>query len=143
MRYFQLLLLCFLCVVNSYGQTGKRFYGSVQVEITIEKRPQKIYAKVVEVTPAFPGGDSSWAQTLENNINRSLTVKKKAKAGKYIVSARFLVERDGSIADVACLKDPGFGMCEQVVGALKRQSRGWRPIQSPDTTTRSNVRVRN
>jgi len=47
------------------------------------KKPKKISAKV-EITTPFPGGDSSWIQSLEGSLNRSISFKNKAKAGKYI-----------------------------------------------------------
>jgi hypothetical protein len=128
-RFFQLALLCFLCVAKSYGQTGNRSYGTVNVEITKEKRPKKIYTKV-ELTGAYTGGDTSLIQTLEKNLNQSILVKKRAKAGKYHVSVRYLLERDGSVTDINCISNPGFEMCEQVVAVIKRIfPRGWHPAE--------------
>ena len=41
---------------------------------------------------------------------------------------RFLIERDSSVADIKCLNDPGFGICEQVRYAILRSTLGrWRP----------------
>lgn len=131
MRYFLLAILCFVCVAESYGQTCTRSYGGVIVEITKEKKPKRIYTKV-EITPAFPGGDSSWAQSLQDSLNRSIPFKNGAKAGKYIVSVRFLIEKDGSMADIRCLNDSGFGMCDQVVAAIVRKygRPKWGPLPS-------------
>jgi hypothetical protein len=133
MRYFQLALVCFLCVAKTYGQFSTRMYSGVIVEITKEKKPKRIHTKV-EITTTFPGGDSSWVQSLEDSLNRAIPAKNKAKAGKYIVSIRFLIERDGSVADIVCLEDPGFGMCQQVKAAImKKFSRRWGPqIGPPD-----------
>lgn len=124
MRCFQLALLCFICVAKSYGQTGTRIYTTVVVEITKEEKPKKISAKV-EITTSFPGGDSSWIHSLEDSLNRSIPFKSKAKAGKYIASVRFLIEKDGSMSDIRCLTDPGFGMCEQVVTAIRKKFARW------------------
>ena len=128
MRYFQLALICFISVANSYGQTATRSYHTVVVEITKEKKPKKIYTKV-QITPAFPG-DSSWVQSLEDSLNRSIAVKNRVKVGKYIVSVRFLLEKDGSLTDYKCLIDPGFGMCKQVVAAIIKKYVKW-PKWSP------------
>jgi hypothetical protein len=114
MRNLQLALLCFICVSKSYGQTVTNTYGRIDVEITKEKNPKKIYAKV-EIKSAFPGGDSSWVQSLEKKLK-----------GEYIVSVAFIVVKDGSIADVRCLSDPGFGMCAEVVRAIKKGPK-WTP----------------
>jgi hypothetical protein len=108
-------------------------YTSVNVEITKEKKPKRISTKV-EITTPFQAGDSSWIRSLEKSLNESLPVKNGAKAGKYLVSVRFLIERDGSMADYHCLNNPGYGMCEQVVNVMKRKFRGnWGP--SGDTKT--------
>ena len=92
---------------------------------------------------AFPGGDSSWTQSLEKTLNQSLPFKNGAKAGKYIVSVAFIVDKEGIISDIRCLNDPhGFGMEEQVMRALKKGigpkwlpgSRPVRPYRTSSTT---------
>jgi hypothetical protein len=52
MRFFQLALFCSICLAKSYGQTATRSYGDIVVEITKEKKPKKVYAKV-EIKSAF------------------------------------------------------------------------------------------
>ncbi len=99
MRNFQLAVLCFICITKSYGQTDNNTYGRIVVEITKEKKPKKIYTKV-EIKLAFPGGDSSWVQSLEETLNRSIPVNNGAKAGKYIASVNFIVSKDGSLSDI-------------------------------------------
>jgi hypothetical protein len=90
MRYFRIALFCIICVAKSYGQPSTRKFGTVNVEITKEKKPKRIYTKV-EITGALPGGDSSVIQSLEQKLNQSIDVKNKVKAGKYLVSVRFLL----------------------------------------------------
>jgi hypothetical protein len=127
MKYFQLAILCFICLARSYGQTGTRMYTTVNVEIIKEKKPKRISTKV-EITSPFPAGDSSWIRSLEKSLNESLPFKNSAKAGKYLVSVRLLIEKDGSMADYHCSSDPGYGMCEQVIGVMKRKfRRNWGP----------------
>ena len=123
MRYFQLVLLCFICVVKSYCQT----VGQIEVEFTKEKRPNKFYNKV-EIKSAFPGGDSAWVKSIEKNINQSIGDGKGVKKGKYIVSAKFVLSKDGSLSDIACENDPGFGMCEEVIRVLMKIKK-WVPAE--------------
>jgi hypothetical protein len=128
MRNFQLVLFCFICVAKSYGQTvPKNYYGRIEVEFTKEKRPKKIYAKV-EIKSAFPGGDSAWVQSIENNINQSIGIDKRVKKGKYIVSVKFILSKDGSLSEVQCENDPGFGMCGEVIRVVKK-TRKWVPAE--------------
>jgi hypothetical protein len=124
MRSFQLALVFLVCFAKTYGQTATRMYGKIEVVITREKKPKKIYTKV-EISPAFAFADSFWVQSLEKSLNQSSQVKNRVKAGKYIVSVRFLLEKDGSVTDITCLNDPGFGMCEQVITLVKKKTAGW------------------
>lgn len=128
MKNFLLTLLCFVCIAKSYGQTVvKNYYGLIDVEITKEKRPKRIYVKV-EIKSPFPGGDSAWVQSIEKNINQSIGVGKRIKKGKYIASVKFIVSKDGSLSDIACESDPGFGMCEEVIRVLKKTKK-WTPAR--------------
>lgn len=126
MRYSLIATVFFICVAESFGQTATGRYGRIDVEITKEKKPRKIHAKV-EITSAFIGGDSSWVQSIEASINQSIKYKNGAKPGKYIVSVQFVVDKEGDIADIRCVNDPvGFGMEEQVLRAIKKKPK-WFP----------------
>ena len=124
MKYFQLAMICFICIAKSYGQLATRIYGDVNVEIIKEKKPKRIYVNV-ESSLVLTGRDSSWVDTLEKHLSQTIKIKNRVKAGKYIVSVKFLLERDGSVTDMRCLKDPGFDMCEQVRSAIIKTFPGW------------------
>lgn len=132
MKKFQLVLLCFICVAKSYGQTITSSYGRIDVEITKEKHPKRIFAKV-EIISVFPGGDSSWVRSIEKSINQSISYKNGAKKGKYTISVQFVVTKDGSLSDIRCVNDPvGFGMEAEVIRVLKKKYPSkWGP--GPDT----------
>jgi hypothetical protein len=121
MRNFLLVLVCFVCFANSYGQTPTNIYGKIDVEITKESR-KKIYAKV-ETNSVFPGGDSSWVQSIETKLNQSIQLGKGAKKGKYLVSVRFILDKDGSISDLKALTINGYGMEEEVLRAIKKKAK--------------------
>lgn len=125
MRNIQFAILCLLCAAHSYSQPTDS-YGRVDVEITKEKRPKKVYAKA-EITSPFIGGDSSWLQSFERNLNQSLTIDRRVKKGKYIVSVAFVVLKDSNLAEIRCVKDPGFGMGEAVTRVLKKGMVRWKP----------------
>jgi hypothetical protein len=126
----KLLLFFFLPAlffVKSYGQTVIKGYGRIVVTITKERNPKRIYAKV-EITSAFPGGDSSWLRSVEKNINQSIQARKRLKKGKYIVPVKFIVDKDGTLFEILCEKDPGSGMCEEVLHVLKKTKK-WTPAE--------------
>lgn len=136
MRIFQLAILLFICVANGYGQPGRYQFGNIAVEITKEKKPKRIYANVVSAnldslnrdTSWVGYRDSSWLRYIEKKVNRTIMYKNGAKPGKYIVTVQFIIAKDGSISDVKCYKDPGFGMCKEVMQALIK-SPFWRPAR--------------
>jgi uncharacterized protein YfbU (UPF0304 family) len=132
MKALQLILLSLIFVSKSDGQTvDKNYVGKIDVEIIKEKKPRRIYAKV-EISLAFPGGDSAWIQTIEKRINQSIGFRNGAKKGKYIASVKFIVGKDGRFFEVMCDKDPGFGMCEEIIKAVKNSySDKWFPAKQP------------
>jgi periplasmic protein TonB len=125
-KLFLFIFLPALCFTKSYGQSVTA-PNRIVVEITKEKNPKKIYAKVENMS-AFHGTDSSWAQWVEKNLNRTIQVDKRAKRGKYIVAVKFIVAKDGSLSDIQCENDPGFGMCGEVLRVIKR-SKNWTPAE--------------
>jgi hypothetical protein len=128
MKSLQLTLLCFLYIANSYGQTvAKNYYCRIVVEITKEKKPNKLYTKV-EIKSGFPGGDSAWVQSLEKRLDQSIQVGKRVKKGRYFAAVIFIVAKDGSLSDISCEKDPGFGLCAEVMRVLKKSTK-WVPAE--------------
>jgi hypothetical protein len=115
MKSFQLILLCLVCAVKSYGQGGR-----IVIEITKDKHRNYIIKVIQSVNPR---ADSSWLPSIEKDINRSISANKRIKKGKYIVSARFITDKDGSISDVECENDPGFGIGAAVVRVLKKSGK--------------------
>jgi len=115
MKCFQLILLCLVCTAKSYGQADR-----LVVEVTKEKH-RSYSIKVIQ--SVNPRADSSWLPSIERDLNRSIPANKRIKKGKYIVSARFIVDKEGSISDVECEKDPGYGIGADVVRALKKSGK--------------------
>lgn len=129
MRYFLLVLVCFNCAADSFSQTTSKRYGRVEVAITKQKHPKKIFAKVL-TSPEAMGLDSARVRSIENSINQSLTFKNGAKPGEYKVTAQFILDKDSILSDVRCVEDPGYGMCEAVLRALKKGGIPWKPAPS-------------
>lgn len=125
-RYFLIVIFCYIGIAKNFSQTTPGRYGRIDVEITKEKKPRKIYAKV-KITSPFTNGDSSWVRSIENSINKTIKYKNGAKPGKYIVSVQFIVDKEGDISDVRSVSQPvGFGMEEQVLSAIKKKTK-WLP----------------
>ena len=125
MRTSILVLLSIIIFTKSYCQKSTVNQGPITVEIIKEKRPKKMYVKV-EVDSAFKRVDSIWAKTIERNLIQNLSVKKEIKAGNYVIGIRFILMKDGTIADIICENDPGFGLAGEVIKVIKKSVK-WKP----------------
>jgi protein TonB len=99
--------------------------GTQVVEVKKEDDENKIFTKV-EVEAGFPGGEDAWRNYLRKTLNANTPVDNGASAGKYTVTVKFIVSKDGSLSDVKCENDPGFGMCEEAERVIKK-TKNWTP----------------
>lgn len=69
-----------------------------------------VFEKVVIETGV---SEAQWRNLLETHLVPVIKkARKKLMAGSYTIHVRFLKEKDGSIADVKALNDPGYGLGE-------------------------------
>jgi protein TonB len=80
----------------------------------------------VEIEAGFPGGEAAWKNYLERTLNRDTPTDNGAEPGVYKVIVKFVVSKDGSLSDVTCENDPGFGMCAEAIRVIKK-TRNWIP----------------
>jgi len=69
-----------------------------------------------------------WIRHLQTHLQRYIedAAANGMDPGTYTVQVKFLVERDGSIADVQALNDPGFGLAKAAVDVVKKGPK-WNP----------------
>ena len=81
--------------------------------------PDQIFTKVEIEAKVDP---KQWRRHLESQLQRYIedAASQGMAPGQYTVNVRFLVERDGSIADVQALNDPGYGLGKGAVDVVKR-----------------------
>ena len=99
--------------------------GTQVVEVKVADDENKIFTKV-EVEAGFPGGEDAWRNYLRKTLNANTPVDYGASGGKYTVIVKFVVSKDGSLSDVKCENDPGFGMCEESIRVIKK-TKNWTP----------------
>lgn len=99
--------------------------GTQIVEVKKEDDENKIFNKV-EVEAAFPGGEAAWRNYLQKNLNGSVPADNGAGEGTYTVIVKFVVSRDGSLSDISCENDPGFGTCQEAIRVIKK-TKNWTP----------------
>ncbi len=85
----------------------------------------KIFTKV-EVEAEFPGGQSAWVNFLKKNLNGDVPMDNGAGEGTYTLTVKFVVSKDGSLSEISCENDPGFGTCQEAIRVLKK-TRNWTP----------------
>jgi hypothetical protein len=119
MKLFLLILVSIIFINKAYNQ------NALDIKINIEIGSKRTISKV-DVEGNFPDGDTSLRDKITKKLNTSKFRKNGAKRGKYTVRARFIVTKDGSISDVECLNDPGYGMGAESVRAIKGSSK-WPP----------------
>lgn len=117
----------FLLLVNLIF-INKAFQNVVEIKIEIGAK-----RRVTKIDVDFLGGDTTWRESIKSRINASKF--KGAKRGKYTVRIAYIVDKEGNISDVECLKDPGYGMGAASVRAIKACSKwGSGPVRRARST---------
>jgi len=98
-------------------------------EIVIEDEPEEEVVEeeiftIVENMPEFPGGTKKLFQYLGKNIKYPAMAKDAGIKGKVYVT--FVVDKDGSIADVKVLRGIGGGCDEEALRVVKSMPK-WSP----------------
>lgn len=91
--------------------------------ITEGGKTQAIFVNV-EVNPTFPGGLKAFMEYISRNYRFPEEAKVRGIKGKLFLS--FIVEKDGSLTDIAVVKDLGFGTGQEAVRLLQ-QAPKWKP----------------
>ena len=74
----------------------------------------------------FTGGQEAWRKFLRENLKVNTPVDSGAKAGIYKVILKFIVNTDGTLSDVTCETDPGFGTGAEAIRCIKTTPK-WQP----------------
>ena len=88
-----------------------------------KKANDKVLEKA-EVMPEYPGGDQAMMDFVAKNVQYPQEARDKGISGRVLVS--FIVEKDGSIADVKVVKGIGGGCDEEAVRVVKAMPK-WKP----------------
>jgi hypothetical protein len=112
------LLAYFILALNAAAQ--KANFNRIFVDVVKDKN--KTFAKI-NVDSTVYHGDTSWLSRIEVELNNSIILHKLRKKGKYQAAVRFTIAKDGTIADVVCIKEDEFGICEEIVKLTKKSPR--------------------
>lgn len=94
-------------------------------DVKVADDENKIFLKV-EKEAEFPGGEGAWGNYLRKNLNANIPADNGAEPGVYTVTIKFVVSKDGSLSDIICENDPGYGMCQEALRVIKK-TKNWTP----------------
>lgn len=94
--------------------------------IEVQGRPLSLVFTEAEQNPQFTGGQEAWIKFLQKNLKVTTPVDNGARAGIYKVVLKFIVNADGSLSNITCEKDPGFGMGAEAIRFIKTTPK-WQP----------------
>lgn len=123
-------LFAMLLLVSCQNQTKTENTATIDTNATAtEPVPSEDEQTLYEVTsidsPAtYPGGTAEFYKFIGNNLKYPDTAIKNNVQGNVLVS--FIIEQDGTLADVKVEKKLGYGTDEEAVRVLKL-SKKWNP----------------
>ena len=91
-----------------------------------ETKDKNLVFSKAEVNPQFIGGQEAWRKFLRANLKINTPVENGAKLGIYKVVLKFIVNIDGSLSDIKCENDPGYGICSEAIRFIK-STPAWEP----------------
>jgi len=95
--------------------------GDLDKGVEATEDPNAVYNMAgLQVQPSFPGSFQGEVLKLFRTpeVDRDLDVK---------IFVSFVVEKNGSITDVKCTRDPGYGLGAEAVRAVKAVKKKWEP----------------
>lgn len=94
----------------------------------------KVYDAVgIDQFPEFEGGMAAWAKFIQRNLRYPSVAQEEGISGKVFLS--FVIERDGTVTDVALLKGIGAGCDEEAIRVIKKSPR-WKPGRQQNNPVR-------
>lgn len=89
-----------------------------------DQNTRNIIFNAVEVSPTFPGGEQEFGRFLAEHIRYPAKAREARTTGRVFIS--FVVEKDGSLSDIKCLRDPGDGLGQEAIRVLNISPK-WNP----------------
>jgi len=112
---------------DDLNQQSTNITPITEEEIVVDENQNQVIEQqapvltIVELMPAFDGGEEAMYKWLGDNIKYPQVAKETGITGTVIVT--FVVERDGSITNVVLLKGIGGGCDEEALRVVKNMPR--------------------
>lgn len=120
MKKFYLIYVLFASfILNAQNETSPLPSNSLPNE-------NDVHSMVgLDKVPEFPGGHSAFYNILSAGVNKR--AYRKAPANTYKVLLTFVIDKEGNITEETLVKDPGYGIGEELLRALKNIEEKWNP----------------
>jgi periplasmic protein TonB len=121
MKHLLLMLLCLSGIIYTQGQVVVQ-----RVEVEFNKPKKRSPAIITVQVKGNSAQDAALLSSLQRNLDAAKVMGKGVKKGKYIVVVKYIFSKDGSISDIGCENDPGYGLCQEVIRVMKK-TKTWTP----------------
>jgi len=87
----------------------------------------------LHVKPEFPGGINAFY----NSINKNFRIPDIKKNLSATINVSFVIEKDGTMSSYKVLRDPGYGLGDELLRVLKLIKEKWTPGMQNDKPVRT------
>lgn len=95
-----------------------------QEETVVEPTASEPYGiAVLDVVPEFPGGTNAFGKAVIQGL-KIPDIDKDISVRTYV---NFVINEDGTMSDITYTRDPGYGLGEEAVKAVKAIKTKWSP----------------
>jgi hypothetical protein len=85
---------------------------------------------IFEKEAEYPGGAQAWIRFISNNVKSKVPIKNKAPNGTYTVIIKFIVDKNGQVADLKPETNLGYGMEEEAIRVISKSPKWINAIQN-------------
>lgn len=104
------------------------------VSTSVENYSGKVYKESkLDVKPEFSDGIAAFWK----HVNSNVIIPEIEEHGTFVTKVSFVIETDGNMTNFEILKDPGYGLANEVVRVLKTIKKKWSPGIKKNQTVRS------
>ena len=121
-KVLQLFILSIFTYINADCQLR-----TVRSQVKERQKDSTYY----EVESSFPGGYSEWEKYLNRHLNANVPIVNNAPSGKYKVTIKFFISKNGLVDSVEALTHFGYGMESEFIRVLKNSPK-WLPAQKKE-----------
>lgn len=115
--------------VRDLKKTNLPVSARIVVAITKTRKLQTARSKVYFLS-GIPDDDTSWVPKLEQQLNETVRIDKRAKKGNYYATIELTITKGGIFSNIQCTDHLEEELCKEVLLVLKKQDRWIEGVQN-------------